>query len=200
LSETRHRQAQTNGRCENISASLNRSKQGLALRVQNDHQHPMISPVTGEVLFSDGVRFSPHDPLSRRHLHHARAHVSLPIPGWTQHFLGIHPSDRGSFEIEAVSGPESRIQAVLLAHSHSFYQPDTPNDSERRAFHQGVIAADLCGQREFSWGQAFCRLEPTPNKDWLVVVYSIGPPVPLYHAALLRHLREHEPVPDRPPL
>jgi hypothetical protein len=52
------------------------------------------------------------------------------------------------------------------------------------------------GQREFSWGEAFCRLDSKHNKDWLVVVYTVGPQVPLYRAELLRHLREHEPVPN----
>ncbi|HSI15763.1 MAG TPA: hypothetical protein VK961_27190 [Chthoniobacter sp.] len=119
----------------------------------------------------------------------------LPIPGWTQHLLGVHPSEYGLFEVEAVSDRDSHIQAVLLAHSHSFYQSDTPSDSERRTFHEGVIGSDLLGQREFSWGEAFCRLDTGNNKDWLVIVYTIGPQVPLPRAELLRHLREHEPIP-----
>jgi hypothetical protein len=153
----------------------------------------MISPVTGEVVFSDGLRFSPHEPLSESHIQDARSHSQLPIPGWTQHILGVHPSSHGPFEVEAVSDRDSRIQAVLVAHAHSFYQPGTPNDSERRAFHESVIGSDLHGQQEFSWGKAFCRLDIEHNKDWLVVVYTVGPQVPLHRAELLRHLREHEP-------
>jgi len=156
---------------------------------------PMISPVSGEVAFFDGLRFGPHEALSESHVRDARSHTMLPIPGWTQHLLGIHPSDHGSFEVEAVSDRDSRIQAVLVAHSHSFYQPDTPSDSERRTFHESIIGSDLLGQREFSWGEAFCRLDTTHNKDWLVIVYTVGPQVPLHRAELLRHLREHEPVP-----
>jgi hypothetical protein len=108
----------------------------------------------------------------------------------------VHPSDRGSFEVEAVSDRDSRIQAVLVAHSHSFYQRGTPNDSERRAFHESVIGSDLHGQQEFSWGKAFCRLDTEHNTDWLVVVYTVGPQVPLHRAELLRYLREHAPVPN----
>jgi hypothetical protein len=156
----------------------------------------MISPVAGEVVFSDGLRFSPHEPLSASHIQDARSHSRLPIPGWTQHILGVHPSEHGSFEVEAVSDRDSRIQAVLVAHSHSFYQPGTPNDSERRAFHESIIGSDLHGQQEFSWGEVFCRLDVEHNKDWLAVVYTVGPQVPLQRAELLRHLREYEPVPN----
>ena len=156
----------------------------------------MISPVSGEVVFSDGLRFSPHEALSANHVRDARSHSLLPIPGWTQHFLGIHPSDHGSFEVEAVSDRDSRIQGVLVAHSHSFYQSGTPNDSDRRAFHESVIGSDLLGQREFLWGEAFCRLDTEHNKDWLVIVYTVGPQIPLQRAELLRFLYEHESVPD----
>jgi hypothetical protein len=156
----------------------------------------MISPVTGEVAFSDGLRFSPHEPLSDGRIRDARSHSQLPIPGWTQHILGIHASEHGFFEVEAVSDRDDRIQAVLVAHSHSFYQPDTPNDSERRAYHESVIGSDLHGQQEFSWGEAFCRLDAEDNKDWLVIVYKVGPQVPLQRVELLRHLREHEHLPS----
>ena len=87
----------------------------------------MISPVSGEVVFADGLRFSPHEALSANHIRDARSHSLLPIPGWTQHLLGVHPSHHGPFEVEAISDRESRIQAVLVAHIHSFYQRHTPN-------------------------------------------------------------------------
>src|SRR3954462_2189054 len=122
----------------------------------------MISPVSGEIAFSDGLRFSPHEPLSNERAPDIRSH-SLPISGWTQHFLGVHPSDHGPFEVEAVSDGDNRIQAVLVAHSHSFYDPHTPKDSERRAFHESVIGTDLLGQHGFSWGEAFCRLDTEHN-------------------------------------
>lgn len=158
----------------------------------------MISPVTGEVVFADGLGFSPHEPLSASHLRDARSHRPLPLPGWTQHLLGEHPSSHGLFEVEAVSDGDSRIQAVLVAHSHPFYRSDTPNDAERRAFHEGVIGSDLHGQREFSWGEAFCRFEGSRNKDWLVIVYHVGPQIPLRRAEFLRHLHEEEAIPASP--
>jgi hypothetical protein len=34
----------------------------------------------------------------------------------------------------------------------------------------------------------FCRLDAEHNKDWLVVVYTLGPQVPLHRAELLRRL------------
>ena len=151
----------------------------------------MISPVTGEVIFSDGLRFRPHEPLRASHIRDACSHTQLPIPGWTQHLLGVHSSDHGSFEVEAVSDRDSRIQAVLVSHSHYFYQPGTPDDLERRVFHEGVIGADLHGQREFPWGEAFCKLDTAHNQDWLVVIYTVGPQVPLHHAELRRYLYAH---------
>lgn len=156
----------------------------------------MISPITGEVAFTDGLRFSPHEPLSEAHIKDARTHVQIQIPGWTSHVLGAHSSSYGVFDVEAVSDEESRIQAVLVSHIHSFYESGTANDSERRAFHESIIARELHGQQEFSWGTVFCRLLAQHNRDWLVVVYNIGPHVPLHRAELLRHLREHEPVPS----
>jgi hypothetical protein len=158
----------------------------------------MISPISGEVVFSDGLRFSPHEALCEAHIRDARSHSMLPVPGWTQHVLGGHPSEHGRFEVEAVSDRDSRIQVVLLAHSHPFYQSDTPGDAERRTFHESIIGTDLLGQREFSWGEAFCRLDAKNNRDWLVIVYTAGPQVPLQRAELLRHLREHETIPVAP--
>jgi hypothetical protein len=156
----------------------------------------MISSVTGEVVFADYLQFSPHEALSAEHIQGALSHSLLPIPGWTHHFLGEHPSNYGPFEVEAVSDRESRIQTVLVRHAHPFYEPDTPEDSERRAFHESVIGSDLHGQQEFSWGEVFCHLDIKQNKDWLIVVYKVGPQVPLRRAELLRHLREHEGIPD----
>jgi hypothetical protein len=156
--------------------------------------NPMISPVSGEVVFSDGLQFSPHASLTASHIRDARSHRLLPIPGWTQHRLGVHPSEHGSFEVEAVSDRDSRIQVVLVSHAHSFYQPNTPNDSERRAFHESILGSDLLGQREYSWGEAFCRLDTERTMDWLVIVYTVGPQIPLQRAELLLHLYEHEPV------
>lgn len=35
------------------------------------------------------------------------------------------------------------------------------------------------------------------NKDWLIVVYTVGPQIPLHRAELLRELYEHEPVANK---
>src|SRR5258707_2685091 len=124
----------------------------------------MISRASGEATFV-ALRILPQAILAPGQ---AQGTHALPVPGWSQHVLGIHHSDRGAFEVEAISDQQCRIQVVLLAHHHSFYQAGTPEDSERRAFHEGVISSDLAGQREFSWGRVFCRLDNKSNKDWLV--------------------------------
>ena len=152
----------------------------------------MISRSNGEVTFV-GLRIVPQAVLALAGSQGTRA---LPITGWTQHVLGVHQSDRGVFEVEVVSDQKRRVQIVLLAHHHPFYQKDTPEDSERRVFHEGVISADLAGQREFSWGQVFCRLDDKANKDWLVLAYTMGPRVPTQIAGVLEHLRAHEPKPN----
>jgi hypothetical protein len=141
------------------------------------------------------LQFGPHMVLTPALISSATDHGSLPITGWCQYALGLHSSDHGKFSVEVVSDEKQHVQAVLLAHSHPFYEPDTPNDSERRAFHEGVIAADLMGQLEFPWGEVLCRFDRRCHKDWLVVVYNIGPQVPLQKAELLFHLYEHEPEP-----
>ena len=83
----------------------------------------------------------------------------------------------------------------LLSHFHSFYRSDTPADAERRAFHEGVISADLGGQREFSWGRMYCRFNPATNKDLLIAAYAPGPHVPMPDGPLPSFLEEHEPEP-----
>jgi hypothetical protein len=155
----------------------------------------MISSVTGEIAFLDGLQFGPHMVLSPALIASACDHGSLPIAGWCQYALGLHASDHGDFNVEVVCNGARRVQAVLLAHSHHFYEANTPNDSERHAFHEGVIASDLMGQLEFPWGEVICRFDKRCHKDWLVVVYTTGPQVPLQKAELLRHLYEHEAEP-----
>lgn len=159
----------------------------------------MIALATGEVDFEDGLRIRADEPLAALLATLADPEqvtsIALPIAGWRQHRLGLHPSDRGTFEVETVSGPAGRVHLVFLAHSHPFYRPGTPEDSERRAYHEGVIATDLRGQREFTWGEVFPRLESDNSKDWLIVSYTQGPHVPQLPADLLQQLREHEPEP-----
>ena len=155
----------------------------------------MISPQNGEVGFEDGLRINPHAQLATLLASVVRSR-KLPVPGWSQHILGVHTSDRGEFEVEASVGEENRVEALFLSHCHSFYQSDTPEDSERAAYHEGVIASDLCGQREFSWGHVFCRFNPQIMRNWLVVVYSPFLNVPLHARIVERLLAAHELIPS----
>ncbi len=118
------------------------------------------------------------------------------MPGWDQHNLGFHDSEFGKFEVEVASGPEGRIHIVFLAHSHAFYQPATPDDNERRTFHEGVINKDLRGQREFAWGEALCRLDREANLDWLLVAYTQGPHVPMRVKSVLKQISVKAETPD----
>ena len=158
----------------------------------------MIIASTGEVCFETGLCVAPHQPFQSI-LADAKwknqSTVSLrklPLEGWTQYVLGIHKSDHGDFEVELATGPELRVEGVFLSHHHSFYDPSTPEDAERRTFHEGVIAADLHGQREFSWGHIFCRVDTKANRDWLVLIYNPFSNVPLHAREVYRQLFEHE--------
>jgi hypothetical protein len=121
----------------------------------------------------------------------------LPIPGWMQHVLGVHPSDHGRFKVEAVSDDDCRIQAVLLSHCAGYDHPDDAGaDRARRAYHEGIIASDLYGLRGFAWGDVFCRLQDERKKrDWLFVIYAEGPQVPLHPPDLPQYLRQQVPLP-----
>ena len=154
----------------------------------------MISPQNGEVDFLDGLRIGAHEQIETL----SRLVVSrrdLPVPGWSHHILGLHPSDHGEFQIEATVSAEQRVEALFLSHRHPFYQPDTPEDSERRAYHEGVIALDLRGQREFQWGHVFCRFTSQVKCDWLVVVYNPFANIPLHAKTVESILAAHEPLP-----
>lgn len=158
----------------------------------------MISSSTGEISFSDGLRITAHMPahlLPKPDSPNAIAATPLPIEGWRQYFLREHPSSLGPFTVEAVSGREGRVEGVFLSHAHSFYENDTPDDAERHAFHEAVIATDLLGQREFSWGHVFCRLDDKHNRDWLVLIYTPFSNVPLKQQEIFRLLIAHEPPP-----
>jgi len=151
----------------------------------------MINRATGEVSFQSGLYITPHRPIASSH--ESRA---LSLKMWKRHILGTHASEHGSFEVEALSAEEERILIVLLAHQHSFYESGTPEDAERRAFHEGVIIKDLAGQKEFSWGEVLCRLEASRNKDWLVIAYTREANVPLPDRKVLFNLFAHEKLPD----
>lgn len=135
----------------------------------------MIRRASGEIDFRDGLLLRGDQEVTAL-LPIVRS-TTLPFPGWAQHDLGRHDSEHGTFQVEIVCGAERRVQVVFLQHCHAFYEQDTPNDGERRAFHEGILARDLGGQREFSWGQAFRHLDVRENKDTLVVAYSCGPHV-----------------------
>jgi hypothetical protein len=121
---------------------------------------------------------------------------NLPLKGWKRQILGFHPSEHGTFEVEALSAEEERVYVVLLSHSHSFYEKGTPGDAERRALHEGVISSDLAAQKEFTWGEVLCRLESNFNQDWLVIAYSRGAKVPLPERDIILRLVTHEKIPE----
>lgn len=135
----------------------------------------MISRATGEIGFEDGLLLRGDQEVVD--VLPVVQSTTLPFPGWAQHDLGRHDSEYGTFQVEIVCGAERRVQMVLLQHQHAFYEKGTPHDGERRAFHEGILARDLSGQREFSWGQAFRHLDVRENTDTLVVAYSEGPHV-----------------------
>ena len=151
----------------------------------------MINRVTGEISFKSGLHILPHRAIESAH-----KTQPLSLKSWKRHILGFHSSEHGTFEVEALSTEQERIQVVLLAHKHPFYEPGTAEDVERRAFHEGVISKDLTGQREFSWGEVLCRLEARCNKDWLVVAYDRNANVPLQDREILLRLFAREKLPN----
>ena len=139
----------------------------------------MIAPGTGEVYFHDGLSIVAHCPVASLLRDPLPQRVrKLPTSGRKWHPLGVHPSDHGLFEVEVVSGPENRVQAVFLAHIDPRYQTAEGGELERGESHEAVIAADLKGQREFPWGEVGCKLNEESKKEWLVVAYTQGPHVP----------------------
>lgn len=154
----------------------------------------MILPSTGEISFTDGLRITAHaliQPLLRSTPGSVSSRA-LPVEGWNQHLLGEHPSSFGQLDVEVATGAEHRVEGVFLRHVHPFYDPATPEDSERRAFHEGIIATDLRGQREFSWGHVFCRFKKQENRDALVVIYTPFGNVPLQQREAYRVLVAHD--------
>ena len=160
----------------------------------------MIVASTGEVCF-DGLCVAPHTPVQAilagavKTLANPLAVKTrkLPIQGWRHNmFLGSTESDCGHFDVEVVTGPEDRVEGAFLSHHHAFYDVHTPNDGERRVFHDGVIASNLLGQREFPWGHVFCRVDNQANRDWLVLIYNPFSQVPLHARDVYRRLFAHE--------
>jgi hypothetical protein len=159
----------------------------------------MISRVTGEVDFRSGLRIIPHcsiQSLSAGSESSLKVETrKLSLKGWKRHVLGLHGSEHGTFEVEALSTDDS-VYVVLLSHQHPFYEKGTAEDAERRAFHEGVVSSDLGGQKEFAWGEVIHRLENIFNQDWLVVAYSRESKVPLPEREVLLRLFAHENMPD----
>ena len=154
--------------------------------------------MTGEIDFRSGLRILPHclvQSLADSKNLPLRTQ-KLSIQEWKRHSLGSHLSDHGTFDVEALSGADDCVQVVLLSHRHPFYEPGTPEDAERRAFHEGVLNSDLAGQREFSWGEVICRLEMPANKDWLIVAYSREDRVPFPQKETLLRLYAQEKLPE----
>jgi hypothetical protein len=160
----------------------------------------MISPVNGEVCFTDGLwlgAFSKLPDLLGMLVNIAAQRESL--PPWPERErlrpLGIHPSNRGEFSVYAILDAARRVKGVYLSHSHPFYEEKTPLDGERRIYHEGVIALELLGQREYPWGQVFCRFNQYLSRDWLVLIYQRDLNVPMHAAEEQRILHEHDPIP-----
>jgi hypothetical protein len=151
----------------------------------------MISRITGEVKFQN-LLITPQMVLPSALVKKSR---SLSIPGWSGHQLGVRQSELGAFDVEVLTDKAGHVQLALLAHAHPFYKRSTPDDAERRAFHEGVMDSELAGQREFSWGEVLCRLDKHANKDWLVVAYNQGPHVPAAFPKVLLHLHARQPYP-----
>jgi hypothetical protein len=160
----------------------------------------MINRATGEVGFRSGLHIVPHCPVEKLAANAKAGQKTktqkLSLKGWKRHVFGFHDSEHGTFEVEALSSDEDRIQVVLLAHQHAFYEPNTPEDADRRTFHDGVISSDLAGQREFSWGEVLHRLESAPNKNWLVIAYSREAKVPLPDREVILRIYAHEKTPE----
>jgi hypothetical protein len=162
----------------------------------------MISPVDGEVSFDDGLSIRAHASLpalllaNTGHFWSSFHRRKLSVPGWSQCELGVHSSSHGPFQVEASVSDVSRVEAVFLSHCHAFYEAETPLDGERRVYHEGIVAIDLHGQREFSWGHVFCRHDKKENRDWLVIVYNPFANVPMRERVVEKLLRAHEEIPE----
>jgi hypothetical protein len=149
----------------------------------------MINRVTGQIDFRDGLRIAPHCALDSLFTpREAPVKVQtqeLPLGDWKRHILGPHPSEHGIFEVEALSAGDDCIHVVLLSHQHRFYEAGTPEDAERRAFHEGVVNTEV-----------ICRVEMPAKRDWLVVAYNRQPRVPLREKTILLRLCAHERLPN----
>jgi hypothetical protein len=154
----------------------------------------MISQFNGEVGFGDGLCIPAHAQVAMLSASVLKVR-DLRVPGWSQYHLGLHKSEHGEFQVEASVSNHQRVEGVFLSHSHLFYSADTPEDAERRVYHEGLIACDLRGQCEFPWGHVFCRFDKRDARDWLVIVYNPFANVPLHARSVEMLLAAHEPIP-----
>lgn len=152
----------------------------------------MISRLDGEVSFSDGLVIRPQMPL-RDLPATSRDLAGGSLMGWVMFTLGIHPSKHGDFAVEVACATvdERPIFLVVLVSVDPFFQTAVEGDRERWVFHEGVLARELSGQREFSWGEAFCKYNREDRRNCLNVVYTAGPKVPGSALAALPSLVEH---------
>jgi len=109
------------------------------------------------------------------------------VEGWISFNLGVHLSDHGTLDVTAVTDTDSKLRIVILSQYRARFE--WTSAASRKAFHEGVIASDLGGQREFSWGRAL---------DWtaLILAYASGPHVSLEDEPVLSELfaREADPL------
>jgi hypothetical protein len=138
----------------------------------------MIAAADGEVSFSDGLVIRPHAPIA-----------SLPLEprimgrsalGWVYFDAGRHRSEHGEFSVELACSEQDSLAIflVVLCSVNPFFEIASDEDRERAAFHEAVLARDLRGQREFSWGEAFCKYNRQDARNCLNIVYTAGPKVP----------------------
>ena len=147
----------------------------------------MINRVTGEITFNDGLCLSPQKVLSDSFLSPFGARSYTLIPSESFHQLYEHQADHGRFTVDVFTDEARRIQSVSLTHQLPSYNRDSGEDAERQAFHEGIVAIDLGGQHEFSWGHIVCRRVGKTSS--LFIYYTPGPHVPLKSPDLLFHLR-----------
>jgi hypothetical protein len=148
----------------------------------------MIGAANGEVVFADGLIIRPHGSLKSLPLQ-PKMLGSSPL-GWSYFDAGRHPSEHGEFAVElACSDAEGlAVFLVVLWSMNPFFDILSDQDRERAAFHEAVLARDLRGQREFSWGEAFCKYNRQDARNCLNVVYTAGPKVPDFFPQRLRAL------------
>jgi hypothetical protein len=160
----------------------------------------MIAPHNGEVCFSDGIVIRAHTPIWK-----------LPLQpevlgqsdfGWVYFTAGRHESEHGTFELELACSHLDALEIflVVLWSVEPFFEETSAQDRERAIFHEGILARDLRGQREFSWGEAFCKYNRKSYRSCLNVVYTAGPKVPAAPPAGLQVRWEHSSSENSSPL